>query len=160
MGVILRGAMSSMIYAKTLTARSTQADLAPVTLMSTDVDMIINSFMFACDIWAKIIEVIAGIWLLWRKMGGISVAPVLIAGVCFMVQTKGSQYIGPLQKNWMEAVQRRVGIASTIVRSMKSIKLAGLVGSMSSLLDAERVREIEQAKRFRWLNVGLTVISK
>jgi hypothetical protein len=128
--------------------------------MSTDAEKVIDAFMSSCNIWAHVIEIFIGIWLLWIKLGAVSVAPTLIAVACFILQARVSQYLSPRQGKWMEAVQRRVGIASTVVRSMKSVKLAGLVGSMISLLDAEREREVEYAKRFRWLYVGINMICK
>jgi ATP-binding cassette, subfamily C (CFTR/MRP), member 1 len=60
---------------------------------------------------------------------------------------------------WVRAVQRRVGIASTVLRQMKSIKLSGLVESMAQLVQSERVRELQWAKQFRGLMVWVQTVS-
>jgi ATP-binding cassette, subfamily C (CFTR/MRP), member 1 len=53
-----------------------------------------------------------------------------------------------------------VAVASTALGSMKSIKLSGLVDTMSHLLQAERVRELRLARDFRWLTLAVNVISQ
>jgi ATP-binding cassette subfamily C (CFTR/MRP) protein 1 len=61
--------------------------------------------------------------------------------------------MGPSQAAWIASVQRRVGVTSTVLRSMKAVKLAGLVTSMGDLLIAERYREIQKALKFRRIMV-------
>jgi ATP-binding cassette subfamily C (CFTR/MRP) protein 1 len=61
--------------------------------------------------------------------------------------------MGPSQAEWVKSVQRRIGVTSTILRSMKSVKLAGLAVSMGDLIQAERVRELKRALKFRWVLV-------
>jgi ATP-binding cassette subfamily C (CFTR/MRP) protein 1 len=60
---------------------------------------------------------------------------------------------------WVKAVQRRVAISSSILRSMKSVKLSGLVDSMAELVQSERVRELRMAKQFRGLSVAVNMTS-
>jgi ABC-type multidrug transport system fused ATPase/permease subunit len=60
---------------------------------------------------------------------------------------------------WVKAVQRRVAICSSILRSMKSVKLSGLVDSMAELVQSERVRELRMAKQFRGLSVAVNMTS-
>jgi ATP-binding cassette, subfamily C (CFTR/MRP), member 1 len=160
MATVLKGGLASLIFAKNLTSKSGQEDLAPVTLLSSDISILTHSLMYGIDSWAKVIEVLVGIWLLWRQLGAVAVAPLLVALVCFSLQTWGSYYSGILKGKWVAAMQRRVGIASTVVRSMKSVKLAGLVGSMITLLETEKLNEIRAAKRYRWMNTALTVLGK
>lgn len=52
-----------------------------------------------------------------------------------------------------------MAIASTTLRSMKSIKLSGLVNSMAQLVQSERVRELQMAKQFRGLMVWVQTVS-
>lgn len=56
-------------------------------------------------------------------------------------------------------MQRRVAISSSILRSMKSVKLSGLVDSMAELVQSERVRELRMAKQFRGLSVAVNMTS-
>jgi ATP-binding cassette, subfamily C (CFTR/MRP), member 1 len=160
MKTALRGGFATLIFAKSLTTKAGQEDLAPVTLLSSDINAITQSLTYGVDSWAKIAEVLIGVWLLWRQLGAVAVAPVLISFFCFFIQGWASKYLGIFQGKWVDAMQRRVGITSTVVRSMKSVKLAGLVGSMITLLETEKSNEIRCAKRYRWANVGLNVIGE
>jgi ATP-binding cassette, subfamily C (CFTR/MRP), member 1 len=101
------------------------------------------------ELWAQITQIALGIWLLWRQLGATSVAPTLIALASLLVQTKLAKRMGPSQAEWVTSIQRRIGVTSSVLRSMKSVKLAGLVASMGELLQAERIREIQKALKFR-----------
>jgi len=105
------------------------------------------------EIWAQFTQIAIGIWLLWRQLGATAVAPTLLAIICFGIQSQLSQRMGPSQAAWVKAVGRRIGVTSSILRSMKSVKLAGLATSMGELLQAERVYELKMALKFRWLMV-------
>ena len=73
----------SLIYAKTLTISGDSGELVPITLMSTDVDRVAYGLQLVNEIWARLIETGIGIYLLWRQLGAVSVAPVLIVfGAC------------------------------------------------------------------------------
>ncbi|TLD36942.1 P-loop containing nucleoside triphosphate hydrolase protein [Venturia nashicola] len=153
MNTMFRGAVASLIYAKALVADSNHNNMAAVTLMSTDVDRIAMSLVQSTEIWAQITQIAIGIWLLWRQLGPTAVAPTLLAIICFVIQSVLSQRMGPSQAAWVKAVARRIGVTSSILRSMKSVKLAGLATSMGELLQAERVHELKMALKFRWLMV-------
>jgi ATP-binding cassette, subfamily C (CFTR/MRP), member 1 len=105
------------------------------------------------ELWAQVTQIAIGIWLLWRQLGPTAVAPILMAILCFVAQTQLSKKIGPSQGEWVKSVQRRVGVTSSILRSMKSVKLAGLVVSMGDLVQAERIREIRKAMKYRMYTV-------
>src|ERR1700753_2479184 len=77
---------------------------------------------------------------------------------CFLGEMWISRFMGPKQGIWVTAVQRRVATTSSFLRSIKAVKMAGLVDSMGKLLQNERVRELELAKGFRWLIVWLNVL--
>lgn len=74
-----RGAMVSIIYEKSL---EIQADLynesKAITLMSTDIDRLAQSLAALCQIWASVIEMAIGLWLLERQIGWVCVAPILV----------------------------------------------------------------------------------
>ena len=75
---MLRGALVSMIYTKTLSlAPGDTTEQAPVTLMSTDVDGIAGAFQGLHDIWASLLEVGIGLWLLKREIGISCMVPVV-----------------------------------------------------------------------------------
>jgi len=115
---MLRGGISSLVVAKTLTIASSQEDVAPISLITSDLDEIVDATISGADAWAPVIEIVIGIWLLWRQMGAVAVAPVLVAAACVLFQTWLTRFLPSRQKIWMEAIQRRVGVASTVVRSL------------------------------------------
>ena len=81
---MFRGAMASLIYSRTLQLRAGIYDeSSALTLMSTDVDRIIMSLQAANELWARIVEIAIGVWLLERQLGWICVAPILVVSSQF-----------------------------------------------------------------------------
>ena len=64
--------------------------------------------------------------------------------------------ISSAQKRWVESVEKRVGVTTQMLTSMKAIKMSGLSGYCSSLLQSLRHTElvISLAMR-RFLTVGI-----
>jgi ATP-binding cassette subfamily C (CFTR/MRP) protein 1 len=79
---MLRGALVGLIFNRSLALRDGVYDeSAAVTLMSTDVDRIAASMQNMHEIWARVVEVAIGIWLLSIRLGAVSVIPVIVV-VC------------------------------------------------------------------------------
>ena len=77
-----RGALASLVFKKTLKLDTTSVkDSAPVTLMSTDIEGIVEAGVHMHDIWANLIELPIGIWLLYRQVGPPSLF-ILVPAVC------------------------------------------------------------------------------
>jgi hypothetical protein len=74
--------MVSLIYSKSLKIQAGVHDeSATLTLMSTDVMALTTSLQALCDIWARVIEMSIGIWLLGKQLGWVCLAPlVVVAG--------------------------------------------------------------------------------
>lgn len=71
--------MVSLIYARSLEMQSgTYDDSAALTLMSTDIDRIVNSAVDVAQIWARLIEIGLGIFLLERQLGWVCIAPIVV----------------------------------------------------------------------------------
>ncbi|PYH89272.1 P-loop containing nucleoside triphosphate hydrolase protein [Aspergillus ellipticus CBS 707.79] len=148
---MFRGTFVALIYDHTLVLRHGASDeSAAVTLMSTDIDIIARSLEQASESWARLVEVAIGIWLLERQIGAICVAPILMYMATFM---PGRQEV------WVGAVQRRVGMISTVLGSMKSVKMSGLSELLATTLQGQRERELNLSRDFRWLIVWLNVLA-
>jgi len=63
--------------------------------------------------------------------------------------SKVAKRIGPRQGIWAAAIQQRVGMTSSMLGSMKSVKMMGLSDVLSDTLQSQRVRELELSKKFR-----------
>lgn len=76
---MFRGAFVALIYDHCITLREGEYDeSAVITHMSTDVDMIAKSLEQMNELWARVLEVAIGIWLLERQLGAVCIAPVLV----------------------------------------------------------------------------------
>jgi ATP-binding cassette subfamily C (CFTR/MRP) protein 1 len=77
---MFRGASVTLIFNHMLTIPIGEYDhSAVVTLMSTDVDSIVNCLTSLNEIWARVIEVALGIVLLARQLGWVCLVPVFVA---------------------------------------------------------------------------------
>lgn len=151
----------SLIYNVTLeyTAGSVNDEAAATTLMSTDVDRTVNSLELLHETWARILEIAIGTWLLTRELGAISIAPILVAIFCFTWQIWLARYMGPRQKPWTQAIQSRIGRTSSVLRHMKAIKMMGLTAHIEDMLQAQRARELQLSKSFRWMIVWINMVA-
>ncbi|KAE9378324.1 putative multidrug resistance protein [Stipitochalara longipes BDJ] len=157
---MFRGAIVSLIYAKTLKMRAGGLDeSAALTLMSTDIDRLTVSLNNLCEIWAYVIEMAIGIWLLERQIGWICVAPVVLVIVSIYAASKIAAIIAPRQKVWVKAIQQRVSITSSMLGSMKSVKLMGLSDYLFESIQRQRVRELDLSKKFRILGMSRMLLS-
>ena len=68
--------------------------------------------------------------------------------------------IGDRQKIWVEAIQRRVSMTSSMLDSMKSIKMTGLVENFTEKIQNQRVRETTLQSSYRWMSVWLNIIGE
>lgn len=68
--------------------------------------------------------------------------------------------MGPAQKIWMGEIQKRVSMTSSMLASMKSIKMMGLSEHLSDNIQSQRVRELDLAAKFRSLSIWRSVIYK
>lgn len=149
-----RGAMVSLIYAKTLALPAGLRDeSAALTLMSTDIDRLAISLDSLSEIWARLIEISIGIWLLARRLGWVCAAPIVIVTISVSASSWVANQIGPRQAHWIKAIQRRVGITSSILRSMKSVKMMGLSDKLSDTLNNHRIEELKLSKQFRIMSL-------
>ena len=76
---MFRGAMVSLIYTRTLKLQAGIYDeSAALTLMSADLNRITNTMIVIVQVWAQVVEVALGIWLLERQLGWVCVAPIVV----------------------------------------------------------------------------------
>ncbi|TVY29246.1 ABC transporter [Lachnellula hyalina] len=157
---IFRGSTVSLIYAKTLELQAEVYDESTaLTLMSTDIDRLSLSLQAACEIWARAIELSIGLWLLERQMGWICVAPLFIVAGSIFFSSKVATRMGPRQREWLKGIQRRVGMTSSMLGSMKSVKMMGISDNLSESLQKHRIFELELSKKFRVMGLWRLLLS-
>lgn len=75
---MFRGAMIGLIHDRSLELLDdTHDESAAITLMSTDVDIICDAIPIVYEVWAQLMEVGIGFWLLVRQLGWVSTVPIL-----------------------------------------------------------------------------------
>ncbi|KAE8152270.1 putative multidrug resistance protein [Aspergillus avenaceus] len=152
-----RGSMISLLYNRSLTLQHHLCtESAVLTLMSTDVDNIIDLMENIIDVWARVVEIGIGIWLLERQIGAVCVTPIIVTAICALGQLWVAKSIGIDQQKWNEAIQQRVRDVSAMLGSMKAIKIAGLARQVTRNVQGQRERELYVARAFfkgiMWLN--------
>ncbi|KAJ5209119.1 ABC transporter integral membrane type 1 [Penicillium cf. viridicatum] len=161
---LFRGTMISLIYDRTLTLQDDLfAESAALTLMSTDIDSIIEHLENFNDVWARTIEVAIGTWLLERQMGPTCVVPLILTLACLSGQKLVAKTIGENQQNWNLEIQKRIQNTSSVLGSIKATKISGLSGKLSQALQGHRERELFVSGAFfkgiMWLN-GLASVPR
>ena len=74
-----RGAVASLIFSKTLKQHANVQDKdASLTHMSSDIDQLAFSLDALCQVWAQVIELVIGLYLLSKSLGWVCVAPIVI----------------------------------------------------------------------------------
>ncbi|KAI0843264.1 P-loop containing nucleoside triphosphate hydrolase protein [Hypoxylon sp. FL0890] len=155
-----RGALASSVYLKTMEAKINAADdSAALTLMSADVERIIRGCVNIHEFWANAIEVGLSCWLLSLQIGAASVAPVIVVACCVVFSAILGKFTGPRQKAWMERIQKRVGLTTSIIGQMKHLKISGLATPVEQSIQGMRVDELKMASKYRMVTIVSALIA-
>ncbi|KAL3955773.1 hypothetical protein ACCO45_011336 [Purpureocillium lilacinum] len=147
---MLRGVLVSAVFAKATQVSVTATDdAAAVTLMSSDVEVIVRAFKEINEFWANLIQIAIATWLLSAQIGYASAGPIIVSPG----RSVGNHYRRAHGKKyrvgWLEKTQKRVGITSAMIGHIKSIKMSGLAQQLSTTIAALRVEEIKASRPFR-----------
>jgi ATP-binding cassette, subfamily C (CFTR/MRP), member 1 len=149
----LRGGLISLLYEKTLDLSIATIDPASsLTLMSSDVQRIVDVGQMLHDTWPCIIEVGVAMFLLYRRLGSACYAPAIV----YFIQAIGTGYITKViprfQGRWLEAAQGRVNFTSSLLYSMRNVKLLGLTSVIQDQTQGLRDFEVKECKAYRRVN--------
>lgn len=151
-----RGGLVSLVFKKTLELESSGIrDLAPVTLMSTDVEGIAMGGASIHDIWAAFIELPVALFLLYRQVGVPSLFILIPAFLTTIFAGIIAPKLGPAKVLWNAAIQERVGDTSNMLSQIKGVKMMGLTDFFRSRLEYMRAHELRLSVKFRWIQVIL-----
>ncbi|CAI7605239.1 unnamed protein product [Penicillium palitans] len=157
---MFRGAASSMIYdhALDIPDGTLEDRSATITLMTTDVDRIIDCLITLNEFWARTIEVGIGIALLALRLGWVCLMPLVIVLISSGGSIYISKHIGGYQKIWVDAVQQRIAITRSMLDGIQTVKATGLGQTFIELVQRKRVHETHQMARYRWSVVWKNMI--
>ncbi|KAL7953090.1 P-loop containing nucleoside triphosphate hydrolase protein [Trichoderma compactum] len=146
---MIRGALTSLVYIRTLEVSAMSSDTAAITLSGPDVTSITRAFESFHEIWANPIEIALAIWLLARELGLGCIGPAVAVIVCTIAMTRLSNFMGPAMKAWNEAIQQRITTTSSVIGSIKEVKMLGRASSWADSIQLLRVAELQRSKKFR-----------
>ncbi|RAK73686.1 putative ATP-binding cassette transporter [Aspergillus fijiensis CBS 313.89] len=149
---MFRGAASSLVYEHMLYIPDGKLEdrSAAITRMTTDIDRIAACLVQLHECWARIIEVAIGIFLLTLRLGWVSAIPVIIVIFSCLACTYISKNIGNSQKIWVDAVQQRLAIITSMLTDIQVVKRMGLSRAFTDTIQKKRVSETQQMSSFRW----------
>ncbi|KAJ5972718.1 multidrug resistance protein [Penicillium vulpinum] len=157
---LIRSMLMTAIFEKTLQSPASVAtEKAAVTLMSTDVDRIINGLREIHELWANLLQIIIATYLLETELQYACIAPAVTALGSFIAITYLSDYTKEFQKQWMGKLQLRVSRVSAMLDSIKGIKISGLTDRLYAIVAALRQNEVDASKPFRLLGAGTSTIA-
>lgn len=155
---MIRGCLVSAIGGKTLqlNTHSVEDPKAAVTLMSTEVERVTFGLRSFHEFWANAIQ--AGIlaYLLERQLGIAFMVPLIIAILSSVLSIWASRSSDNYQTAWTSYSQLRIGTISSMLSSVKPLKMRGLTGILSTVIQNIRLQEIKLSNRFRMLLVWTT----
>ncbi|KAF0641998.1 hypothetical protein NXS19_010672 [Fusarium pseudograminearum] len=155
-----RGCLASYVYRSTTQGKMTDiGDAAVLTLMSTDIERIIYGFHGLHDFWANIIEIGLGCFLLQRQLGLAFISPIVVILLCVVATTAIAWAIGERQSRWMERIESRVGLTSSIISNIKSLRISGITAPVRDLVQKMREQELSIGNKFRWLLIMTATVA-
>ncbi|WYZ44670.1 hypothetical protein EsH8_VII_001106 [Colletotrichum jinshuiense] len=153
--IMIRGAVVGLINNKLLSQRSSSYDDGrAVTLMSTDAANVGQAASMFHETWAQIIEVVLGLAMLAREVGWVCLVPLVIIFFCSRMSRYLAKHLQGKQKDWSVATQKRIAMTTSMLSSIKSLKMLGVTAQTESLIQDLRLQELNMAKKVRWMMVA------
>ncbi|KAF5000611.1 hypothetical protein FGRMN_1643 [Fusarium graminum] len=144
---LLRGVLVSAVFSKATELRITATDdSAAVTLMSSDVDVIVRAVREVHEFWANIIQLAIATWLLSTQIGYAASGPILVSLVALIATVAVSPLARKYQIAWLGHI--------------KSIKCSGLAQNLSDTIIDLRADEIRASRPFRIVSSVTSAIAQ
>ena len=131
----------------------------PVTLMSNDVERAVQGIRYLHELWANAVQAGVAVYILERQAGVACVVPVGITMVTSVFVVRVTSAIGGKQIKWMEAIQKRIAAISSLLTSMKGVKMKGLEDRFYDIIDNLRSQDIKCGNGFRKIVAYVGVLS-
>ncbi|KAL1965989.1 hypothetical protein VTN77DRAFT_4929 [Rasamsonia byssochlamydoides] len=147
---MVRGGLVSMLTRKTTDLSVRDIDpAASLTLMSADIEQIVQGWQTMHEIWANLIEVAVAIVLLEGQLGVACVVPIAVSLASLVGSIIVLGFVVSRQSLWLEAIERRISSTTAMLGSMKGIKMTGLKDILLKSIHGLRIEELTISKRFR-----------
>jgi ABC-type multidrug transport system fused ATPase/permease subunit len=126
-GIKVRTAVLMAIYKKAIRIDSSYYKKHPIgqvtNLMSIDVQRLQDVISFLHAVWYSFLQIVLAIYFLWRQLGPSCLAGVFMILLSIPLTAVTASWMGKLQKQLMEAKDKRVDVNQETVTNMKVVKL-------------------------------------
>ncbi|KAI8300079.1 ABC transporter [Colletotrichum sp. SAR11_240] len=157
----IRGALIAIIYQNMLSLRAESGTSeAAVALMGTEVEWITVAAEWCLAVVPNLVQVALAMWILGNQLGAACITPVLIAVVSVLIAARLGKLIPPRQRRWREAIQKRVGVTTQVMGSVKGVKMSGLSGTVQDQIQGLRDFELEESKEFRKIQISNVLVGQ
>lgn len=151
----VRGGLISQLFDKTQRLKLVQAKKhAALTLMTTDLDGIATGLPLCIEIPFSIIETGLGMFFLVEfvhQATFIVFIPLMLATGMGILYGK---YLTPALRHWNTVIETRVAKTARVLSQLPGIKMLGLAPQMAEFLQYLRVKEIEESRRYRYIQAA------
>ncbi|KAK1675557.1 P-loop containing nucleoside triphosphate hydrolase protein [Colletotrichum godetiae] len=134
-------------------------EAAAVTLMSTDIERIVNGMSKIHESWSTLLQMAVALALLYRQLGVVFIVPLVLFLICAFGAGALSGSAGAFQASWMAAIQKRVAVTSSVLGAPKGVKLSGFTDKMFHIIQDLHLREIASAAKFRTMLLVIVTLS-
>lgn len=124
--VKLRGCLTTALHDKALRCRS-DSKSSPLTLMNVDVERVLVGLKQMHEFWATTLAIGIALFLLYDQVGAVFIAPLILLVAMLAITTVNGTRVAPKQKLWFTATQERISYITSVISSMKNVKLLGIV---------------------------------
>ncbi|KAM0815312.1 putative ABC multidrug transporter [Seiridium cardinale] len=158
---MIRGGLVAMIFDKTMRLDHSMAkDSEAITLMSADIEGIEPGVELIHEIWASVVELGIGLYLLQRQIGPACFFVVIPAIVASLLTSRLIRAMGPARMLWSKGIQKRVAEASRMLSQIKSLKITGLASYTADAIQNLRVKELVLSRKFRLALIRILTTSQ
>ena len=159
--IMVRGCLVLAVYEKTTELQlSASTDPGVITLMSSDVERVMRGILDIHEYWANPIQIGLSCWLLQRQLGAAFAAPLVVVALSTLAAFFLGKLLGPRQRAWMEAIERRVGVTANAISQMKLIKMSGMTEPVRRHIQKLRLSELDVGGRWRMLLAATATVSQ
>ncbi|CAG8022334.1 unnamed protein product [Penicillium salamii] len=150
---MLRGGLMALVFQHMISLPLASTDeSSAMALFGSDIEMLAEYFYsVVCETWANVLQLALATWLLQTQVGAVCIAPILVATIFIASSFAMGSAISVRQKHWLGATEKRINFTTSILGSIRNVKVLGLTRTMSSMIEGLRTEELETSKKFRRL---------
>lgn len=146
----LRGISISALHSQSLNLSNAQLSNGDMlTLVNTDVLRVGLSLQRVGEAFAAPFEIIGAAALLAHQIGVSCIAPIAVGIAVPIVSALNSKRGLPMQRIWLDAIQRRIAYTSAVLGCSKGFKMLGLTDFLSKQIQRLRFKELADYAGYR-----------